>query len=82
MEQIIDGRQLFPSGHASTAFVGMTFVSLFFAGKTAALCFSVAPSFGSFLRSQLVRLCLILLLMVFATWVAITHIKDYVGSLP
>jgi membrane-associated phospholipid phosphatase len=82
MERIIDGRQSFPSGHTSTAFVGMTFVSLFFAGKTAALCFSVAPSFGSFLRSRLVRLCLILSPIVFATWVAVTRIEDYVGSLP
>ena len=58
----------------------MSFITLFLAGKTAALCFSTTPpSRGSFLRSRLARLCLVLFPLVFATWVAITRIEDYVG---
>ena len=62
----------------------MSFVSLFLAGKTAALCFSVTPphfhNWGLFRRSRFVRLCLVLLPLAFAAWVAITRIEDYVGS--
>jgi len=76
--QILDGRKSFPCGHSSTAFVGMTFISLFLAGKTAALCFNSTPSRGTLLRSRFARLCLVLLPLVFATWVAITSIEDYV----
>lgn len=75
----MDGRRSFPSGHSSAAFVTMSFVSLFLAGKTAALCFGVTPRCGAFLRSRFVRLCLVLLPFVFAAWVAITRIEDYVG---
>jgi diacylglycerol diphosphate phosphatase / phosphatidate phosphatase len=77
--QILDGRKSFPSGHSSTAFVGMTFITLFLAGKTAALCFSVTPSGGALLRSRFARLCLVLLPLVYAAWVAITRVEDYVG---
>lgn len=76
--QILDGRKSFPSGHSSTAFVGMTFIALFLAGKTAALCFNFTPSRGAFLRSRFARLCLVLLPLVFAAWVAITRVEDYV----
>jgi diacylglycerol diphosphate phosphatase / phosphatidate phosphatase len=60
----------------------MIFVSLFLAGKTAALCFSVTPSFVFFLRSRLVRLGIVLMPLVFAGWVAVTRIEDYVGHSP
>ena len=60
----------------------MTFVSLFLAGKTAALCFSITPSCGPLLRSRLVRLCIVLAPFVFSTWVAVTRIEDYVGRSP
>lgn len=79
---VIDGRQSFPSGHSSTAFVAMSFVSLFLAGKTAALCFGITPPCGPFLRSRFVRLCLVLLPLAFAAWVAITRIEDYVSHSP
>jgi diacylglycerol diphosphate phosphatase / phosphatidate phosphatase len=76
--KILDGRKSFPSGHSSSAFVGMTFVVLFLAGKTAGLCFSVSPSPVPFLRSRLTRLCLVLSPFAFSTWVAITRIQDNV----
>jgi len=60
----------------------MSFVSLFLAGKTAALCFGVTPPCGPFLRSRIVRLCIVLLPLAFAAWVAITRIEDYVGCSP
>jgi diacylglycerol diphosphate phosphatase/phosphatidate phosphatase len=76
--QILDGRKSFPSGHSSTAFVGMTFITLYLAGQTGALCFNFTPSRGAFLRSRFARLCLVLLPLVFAAWVAITRVEDYV----
>ena len=76
---IRDGRKSFPSGHSSTAFVGMTFVTLFLAGQTAALCFSITPSCTPFLRSRFARLCLVLLPLAFSAWVAITRVEDYVS---
>lgn len=56
----------------------MTFITLFLAGKTAALCFNFTPSRGVFLRSRFARLCLVFLPLVFAAWVAITRVEDYV----
>jgi hypothetical protein len=57
----------------------MTFITLFLAGKTAALCFNFTPPRGGFLRSRFGRLCLVLLPLAFAAWVAITRVEDYVG---
>ncbi len=79
IHQILDGRKSFPSGHSSTAFVGMIFITLFLAGKTGALCFSITPFRGPLLRSRFARLCLVLLPLVSAAWVAITRVEDYVG---
>lgn len=58
----------------------MTFVTLFLAGKTGALCFNFtpSPSRGDFPRSRLGRLCLVLLPLAYAAWVAITRVEDYV----
>ncbi|KAF8269816.1 lipid phosphate phosphatase 1 [Lactarius quietus] len=77
IHHIIEGRRSFPSGHSSTAFVGMTFTALFLAGKTAALCFKVSPYPGSLLNSRLARLMLVLLPLAFSTWVAVTRVEDY-----
>ncbi|KAH9995388.1 lipid phosphate phosphatase 1 [Russula compacta] len=77
IDQILDGRQSFPSGHSSTAFAAMSFITLFLAGKTAALCFGITPPSRGFFRSRLARLCLVLFPLVFAIWVAITRIEDY-----
>ncbi|KAI0305876.1 lipid phosphate phosphatase 1 [Multifurca ochricompacta] len=77
IHDILNGRKSFPSGHSSTAFVGMTFTALFLAGKTAALCFSVSPFSGSLLGSRFVRLCIVLAPLALSTWVAITRVEDY-----
>lgn len=77
IHDIIDGRKSFPSGHSSTAFVGMTFTALFLAGKTGALCFGISPFPGSLLNSRLARLTLVLMPLVFSAWVAITRVEDY-----
>ncbi|KAI0317159.1 lipid phosphate phosphatase 1 [Amylostereum chailletii] len=74
---IRDGRRSFPSGHSSTAFVGMTFIVLFLAGKTGALCFSSPTPSRSFLGSRLARLVVTLAPWAFSTWVAISRIEDY-----
>ncbi|KAI0042197.1 lipid phosphate phosphatase 1 [Auriscalpium vulgare] len=74
---ITDGRRSFPSGHSSTAFTGMTFLTLFIAGKTASLCFSVPGPPRSILGSRLVRLMLTLSPLAWATWVAISRVEDY-----
>ncbi|KAI9454430.1 lipid phosphate phosphatase 1 [Russula earlei] len=72
---ILDGRKSFPSGHASSAFVGMIFVTLFLAGKTAALCFGINPRL-SVIRSRFARLGLVLSPLYFAIWVAVTRVED------
>ena len=79
-QKIIDGRRSFPSGHSSTAFSGMMFLSLWIAGMTGAWCLSQSTSGGSFLRSKLARLSLSLAPLAFATWVAVSRLEDYVSS--
>ena len=78
-QKILDGRRSFPSGHSSTAFAGMMFLSLWIAGMTGAWCLSQPTSGGSFLHSKLARLVLSLLPLVFATWVAVSRMEDYVS---
>ena len=82
LDQVMDGRRSFPSGHSSTAFSGMTFLSLYLAGLTGAWCFSQAARPGSFFGSRMARLWLTAAPVVFATWVAITRLEDYVRSFP
>ncbi|TFY66735.1 hypothetical protein EVG20_g4346 [Dentipellis fragilis] len=76
-DTVKDGRRSFPSGHSSTAFAGMTFLSLFLAGKTAAWCFAAPAPPGSLAASRLTRLVLAFLPLTFATWVAISRVEDY-----
>lgn len=77
---IRDGRRSFPSGHSSAAFASMTFISLLIAGKTAAWCFAVIPyeSPRALRASKLARLSLTIFPLLFATWVAVSRIEDYV----
>jgi len=76
-EDVLDGRRSFPSGHSSTAFSGMMFLSLWIAGMTGAWCISRTAPARSFLASKMARLALSLLPLIFATWVAISRLEDY-----
>lgn len=80
IESVLDGRRSFPSGHSSTAFAGMMFLSLWIAGLTGAWCLTQPVPGGSFLRSKLARLTLSLLPLAFATWVAVSRVEDYVSA--
>ncbi|KAH0582981.1 hypothetical protein H2248_010874 [Termitomyces sp. 'cryptogamus'] len=74
---ILNGRKSFPSGHSSTAFSGMTALSFWIAGMTAAWCFSVPCPPRSLLSSRLGKFVLTLLPLSWAAFVAISRIQDY-----
>ncbi|KZT07287.1 lipid phosphate phosphatase 1 [Laetiporus sulphureus 93-53] len=76
LETVLDGRRSFPSGHSSTAFSGMMFLSLFIAGMTGAWCITHPAPARSFVASRLARFILSLLPLVFASWVAISRLED------
>ncbi|XP_006461864.1 hypothetical protein AGABI2DRAFT_205847 [Agaricus bisporus var. bisporus H97] len=73
---ILDGRMSFPSGHSSTAFAGMIFLTLWIAGQTAAICLSAGPSVR-WMPSRLAALALTLAPISWATHVAFTRIEDH-----
>ncbi|KZV65173.1 lipid phosphate phosphatase 1 [Peniophora sp. CONT] len=68
-----DGHRSFPSGHSSTAFVGMTLVALVLASKTGSVCGSAPTRIGS----RYSRLVLTLLPFVWSAYVAISRVEDY-----
>ncbi|KAI0352172.1 lipid phosphate phosphatase 1 [Trametes cingulata] len=76
-DSILDGRRSFPSGHTSTAFAGMMFLSLWIASATGAWRLTEPVPAGSFLRSKLARLLLSLAPLAYATWVAVSRVEDY-----
>ena len=76
----MDGRRSFPSGHSSTIFSGMTFLSLFLAGATGAWLLSQAAPGRSMSSSRITRLCITLSPLAFAVWVAVSRVEDYVGG--
>ncbi|KAJ7091442.1 lipid phosphate phosphatase 1 [Mycena belliarum] len=75
--RILDGRRSFPSGHSSAAFAGMTFLSFWIAGQTAAWCFEAHVPAGSLRSSRMGRFLLTLLPLSWALYVAITRLEDY-----
>jgi len=77
LDDILDGRRSFPSGHSSTAFSGMTFLFLWLAAMTGAFAFNRAAQPRSFLGSRLARQCVTLSPIAFATWVAVSRVEDY-----
>ncbi|OCH91471.1 lipid phosphate phosphatase 1 [Obba rivulosa] len=77
LETVMDGRRSFPSGHSSTAWAGMTFLSLWIAGMMGAWHITQPAPGGSFLASRLARLSISLAPLVFATWVALSRVEDY-----
>ncbi|KAF8634566.1 hypothetical protein AX17_004156 [Amanita inopinata Kibby_2008] len=72
---ILSGRKSFPSGHSSTAFSGMTVLSLWIAGQTAAWCLGV-PSSTTPIRSRLASFSLTLPPLFWAAFVAISRLED------
>ncbi|KAH9479401.1 Lipid phosphate phosphatase 2 [Psilocybe cubensis] len=76
-DKILAGRKSFPSGHSSTAFAGMLFLSLWIAGQTAAWCFAVPKSGHNFRSSRMLSFALSLLPIFWAAHVAVTRIQDY-----
>ncbi|KAJ3557418.1 hypothetical protein NM688_g1485 [Phlebia brevispora] len=76
-EQVTDGRRSFPSGHSSAAWAGMTFLSLYLAGVTGAWCLHRSTPSRYLSSSRLVKFCITLAPIVFATWVAISRLEDY-----
>lgn len=79
-QMIVDGRKSFPSGHSSTAFSGMFFLSLWTAGQTAAWCFNVQMPPRSLRSSRMTSFFLSLLPLFWATHVAVTRIQDHVSD--
>jgi membrane-associated phospholipid phosphatase len=93
---ILDGRRSFPSGHSSAVriclirrftevklpqvFAGMTFLSFWLAGQTAAWCFDTPLPLASLRSSRLGRFCLSLLPLCWAVFVGVTRLEDYVRS--
>jgi diacylglycerol diphosphate phosphatase/phosphatidate phosphatase len=80
IEKILDGRRSFPSGHSSTAFAGMAFLSLWLAGQTGAWCLQYTSSSQRLRSTRLGRFILSLTPLCWATYVAITRLQDYVSS--
>jgi diacylglycerol diphosphate phosphatase / phosphatidate phosphatase len=81
MSTVLDGRKSFPSGHSSGAFAGMTFLSLWLAGKTAAWCFHSPSSVISGRTTRLGALSLTFIPLSWATFVALSRVEDYVSFL-
>lgn len=73
---VLEGRRSFPSGHSSSAFSGMFFLSLVIAGQTAAWSFNARnrPRWAS---SRWLRLFVSLAPLGWALHVALTRVEDY-----
>jgi diacylglycerol diphosphate phosphatase/phosphatidate phosphatase len=78
---VLEGRKSFPSGHSSAAFAGMTFVTLWLAGKTAALCFRRVSPRSSPLSGRLAALFLTISPIFWAAFVALSRLEDNVRYL-
>ena len=77
---ILSGRKSFPSGHSSMAFSGMTILTLWLAGKTAAWTFNTPRPAGSLKSSRMASFLLTLLPIFGSSFVAITRLQDYVRT--
>ena len=78
-KDVANGRMSFPSGHSSTAFSGMIYLSLWIAGQSAAWCFSIPKAPRSVRSSRIGILCLSLLPFFWALYVALTRLQDHVS---
>jgi membrane-associated phospholipid phosphatase len=80
-QSVLEGRLSFPSGHTSTAFSGMVFLSLWIAGQTGAWRFTTSQVPGSIRSSRTVIFSLTLLPIFWAMHVGITRIQDHVSAI-
>ncbi len=76
---IANGRKSFPSGHSSTAFSGMFFLSLLIAGQTASWCFNIPKAPRCFKSSRMGAFVLTILPLFWAIHVAVSRLQDYVS---
>ncbi|GAA6017135.1 hypothetical protein JCM11491_003272 [Sporobolomyces phaffii] len=72
-----DGRKSFPSGHSSTAFQGLLFLSLFLAGKNGAFAVATAYPRSSPHQSRFLRLSVAVAPLFLAAWVCLTRLQDH-----
>ncbi|KAJ8294847.1 Lipid phosphate phosphatase 2 [Rhodotorula toruloides] len=72
-----DGRRSFPSGHSSTAWQGLFFLSLYLAGKNGAYAFAAPFPRSGPLQSRLLRLSIVLAPLFVAGWIVVTRLEDH-----
>ncbi|BGO96436.1 Lipid phosphate phosphatase 1 [Rhodotorula toruloides] len=72
-----DGRRSFPSGHSSTAWQGLFFLSLYLAGKNGAYAFAAPFPRSGPLQSRLLRLTIVLAPLFVAGYIVITRLEDH-----
>ncbi|PFH51793.1 hypothetical protein AMATHDRAFT_2706 [Amanita thiersii Skay4041] len=76
LEDVINGRESFPSGHSSTVFSGMTVLSLWIAGQTAAWCSNAPNEPTRIPSSRMASLSLTTIPLFWAVFVAISRVED------
>lgn len=60
-------------------FLGLGFLFLFLAGKTGACCLTAPPTQSGPLSSRLLKLIFTVSPLLFASWIAISRLEDYVS---
>ncbi|GAA5965605.1 hypothetical protein JCM3765_004752 [Sporobolomyces pararoseus] len=72
-----DGRKSFPSGHSSTSFQGLLFLTLFLAGKNGAFAISAPYPRSTPLQSRFLRLSICIAPLFLAAFVCLTRLQDH-----
>ncbi|GAA5912428.1 phosphatase PAP2 family protein [Sporobolomyces salmoneus] len=72
-----DGRKSFPSGHSSTSFQGLFFLTLFLAGKNGAFAISTPYPRSTPFQSRFLRLSICIAPLFLASWICITRLQDH-----
>lgn len=72
-----DGRKSFPSGHSSTAFQGLLFLTLFLAGKNGAFALSTPYPRSTPFQSRFLRLSICISPLFLAAFVCLTRLQDH-----
>ncbi|GAA5840292.1 hypothetical protein JCM5353_002814 [Sporobolomyces roseus] len=76
-ELVKDGRKSFPSGHSSTSFQGLFFLTLFLAGKNGAFALSTPYPRSTPFQSRFLRLSICISPLFLAAWVCLTRLQDH-----